>query len=88
MDTRLVVGVSQAGFLHDVEEEIGEVVDRILSVAVHASHYRRLHHQVATVVLAHLLRKEEDVLSAFGGEAKQQLTGCIGEILPCSRSLL
>ncbi len=55
MNTRLVVRVSEPRLLHDVEEEVRKVVDGIIPIAVYASHYRRLHYQVATVVLAHLL---------------------------------
>jgi len=73
----LVVGVSQTGLLHDIQHDISQVVGGVRSFFIHAADDARLHHQVAPVVLAHRLGKQEYMLRGLGRKTEQQFTGLI-----------
>ena len=77
MNTSLIVGVPQTGFFHHIKEEIGKIVDGILTLTVCASYYRCLDHEITSMVLADLLGKQEYMLRALRREAEQEFAGSV-----------
>src|SRR5664280_396973 len=52
MNPHLIIGITEARFFHNIEENVGKIIYRIFSLLIHSSHYRRLDYKKTTMILA------------------------------------